>query len=148
MICNCICTRSQLDATHCNTLQRTATHFSTLQHAATHLKTLYTYTHIHIDMCTHDLQLHTASHCNTLQHTWKHSIRTHCYALQHTNTLQHAATHLKTLYTCTPMYIHMCGHMIHNCICTLQHTASHCNTFQHTETHCNTLPTNFKTMQT
>jgi len=63
----------------------------------------------------------TATHCNTLQH-----YATLCNKLQHTtyyynilqdetSSLQHTATHCKTLQHCN----------------TLQHTATHCNTLQH-----------------
>jgi len=133
--------------THCNTLQHTATHCNTLQHSATHCNTLQH----SATLCT-TIQ-HTAAHCKTLQHT-----ATHCNTLQHTatlcNILQHTAPHCNTLqhiatqwYMCLYMHIHifvwiyircslydMClfvcllgkGLNLHQC--TLQHTATHCNT--------------------
>jgi len=97
---------------------------------------------------------HTATHCNTLQHT-----ATHCNTLQHTathcNTLQHSATHCNSLLTAT--YIRTgtqqevmkktALELIANKpfdeqdlkFCSLQHTATHCNTLHHTATRCNTL---------
>ena len=69
--------------------------------------------------------------CNTLQHT-----ATHCKTLQHIcNTLQHAKIYCNTFATlCNTLQ-----HTIASSCSTLQHTATHCNTLQHTATHCNTL---------
>ena len=37
------------------------------------------------------------------------------------------------------MYVAALYQHAYVCVCTLQHTATHCNTLQHTATHCNTL---------
>jgi len=54
------------------------------------------------------------AHCNTLQHTATHCRTLGQHTATHCNTLQHTATHCRTLG---------------------QHTATHCNTLQHTATH-------------
>ena len=150
MIRNCICTRSQFTATHCNTLQRTATHCNTLQHTATRCNTLENTLYIHTHSYRHVHTWYAIAFASriALQRTATHLKTLYTYTLQRTttycNTLQHAATHLKTLYTCTPIYRHMWTHDTQMCL----HIATHCNALPHISAHCNTLPTNFKTMQT
>ena len=120
----------QRTATHCNTLQHTAAHCNKLQHTSlphvlsySDTRCVAVYCSALIVCCSNSL--HTAvwchdslrsawkGQCNTLQHT-----ATHYKTLQHTatrcNTLQHAATHYNTLqHTAT--------------YCILHHTAPHCN---------------------
>jgi len=89
---------------------RTATHRNAVQHTAARCNALQ----------------HTTAHCNTLQYTVKHR----------KDTQQYTSTHYcNTLPTWPPLlkFWFVSG------MCTLQHTATHCNTLQHTATHCNTL---------
>jgi len=119
------CGKSFVTARHCNALQHTATRCSTLQHTVTHCNTLQ-HTAIH---CKHTAThcKHTATPCNTLQ----------CPSTTHCNTLQHepppTAISRWMQGTCS-------GRKPPSNMCTLQHTATHCNTLQHTATHCRTVP--------
>ena len=96
-------------------------------------------THCNAHCQTHrnaQCKTHCKAQCNTLQHT-----ATHC------NTLQHTATH------CNPCIPVLCLWWVFNANCNAHRNAQcnahfnaqcnahfhvHCNTLQHTATHCNT----------
>ena len=107
--------------------------YSTLQHTATHCNTLHmSMEYLRMPMAR---LVNVTAHC-PLQHT-----TTHC------NTLQHTATHCKTLNVTahcplpTATHCSMCTAMSHTAThCNaLQHTASHCTAVHHNETHCSAL---------
>jgi len=80
------------------------------------------------------MNIYTAAHCNTLQYT-----ATHCNTTYHTRTQSPAYyTHTITLVVMvTQVTVFGVLEQVIVCVmytCTLQHTATHCNTIQHTHT--------------
>jgi len=127
-------------ATHIRTLQHTFTCYNTHSHGAKHIsQTAHALQHPF-----HELQhtfltlqhaviykyLHTATHIHTLQRTFA----VHCVLLQCVAVWEFEFEFKSDFkFEYVPYLVWIQG------TCTLQHTATHCNTLQHTATHCNTL---------
>jgi len=129
------CSLLQFVAVCCSLLQLVAVCCSVLQCAAVCCSVLQ-----RVAVCCSGLQ-YVAVHCSTLIRRGG-DIRAR--ANTHTHTLACVNICFKYMsYVCTSAYIQFRArtrrHAHTNTHCTLQHTATHCNTLQHTATYCNIL---------
>ena len=126
------CNILQQTATHCRTLQNTAEHGNTPDSAPTQAVS----TMLSLRGCTlqHSATRHTTLVPRKYAQCWQW-LRTaiNCHTLQYTATywslIQHTATHI---------YLGSVDNVVAGNGCTLQHTATHCNTLELTAIHCNT----------